>query len=69
MEKMKNETDNGAKPVLEAFLDYLKTEREKIYESRMDDDVDYDTAIYKVDAFKVVEKHIKKRLKNGTLIK
>jgi hypothetical protein len=57
-----DEKGNDVSRLLAAALDYLKTEREKIYESRMYDDVDYDEAIYKVDAFKVVEKHIRKSL-------
>jgi len=52
---------------LQSVLNYIETEREKVYESRMDDSVNYDDALRKTKAFFIIENHINeniKRLKN-----
>jgi hypothetical protein len=60
-----HENGNDANRLLAAVLEYVKNEGIGIYDTRMDDDVDYDSVMSKVDAFKIVENHVKKQLKNG----
>ena len=60
-----HENGNDANRLLAAVLEYVKNEGTRIYNTRMDDDVDYDSVMLKVDAFDIVENHIKKQLKNG----
>lgn len=62
---MKNENANDDSRLLAAVLEYVKHEGEKLYKTRMHDDVDYDSVMLKVDAFEIVEKHVKGQLKNG----
>lgn len=60
------ETAMTADPLLAAVLEYVKNEGIRLYKMRMEDDVDYDSVMIKIDAFEIVESHVKKQLKNGS---
>lgn len=60
-----HEPNADAKLLLADVLDYIENEGRLLYTTRMQLDVDYDIVMEKVNAFKVVAKHIKKQLKNG----
>lgn len=61
----KEQKGNDANRLLAAVLEYVKNEGVRLYNTRMNDDVDYDSVMLKVDAFEIVENHVKKQLKNG----
>ena len=60
-----HENSNDANRLLAVVLEYVKNEGVRLYNRRMNDDVDYDSVMLKVDAFEIVENHVKKQLKNG----
>ena len=60
-----HENSNDANRLLAVVLEYVKNEGVRLYNTRMNDDVDYDSVMLKVDAFEIVENHVKKQLKNG----
>jgi hypothetical protein len=59
-----HENGNDANRLLAVVLEYVKNEGIRLYNTRMDDDTDYDSVMLKVDAFEIVENYVKKQLKN-----
>jgi hypothetical protein len=62
--KSTQETANNYNEVLAAVLSYVTTEGNRLYKTRMKDNVDYNSVMDKVVAFDTVEKHVRSLLKN-----
>ncbi len=66
MSEVKNnqEPANNDNKVLAAVLSYVTNEGNRLYKTRMKDDVDYDSVMDKVVAFDTVEKYVRRQLQN-----
>ena len=66
MSEVKNnqEPANNYNEVLVAVLSYVTTEGNRLYKTRMKENVDYASVMDKVVAFDTVEKHVRSLLKN-----